>query len=76
MMLSCKDIAHLASEINDKSLPWWRRLSAKLHLAMCKTCKRFVDQVKTVSDTCNKIPRESAPSDMRDQLTNEFRKNR
>ena len=46
-MLRCKDVADKASAYIDNELPLSTRFSIKLHLFMCKKCKRYVDQLKT-----------------------------
>ncbi|HOY23357.1 MAG TPA: zf-HC2 domain-containing protein [Cellvibrio sp.] len=49
-MLSCKNVAHLASDYLDKNmsgtLPW----KVRLHLAACSCCRRFVKHLKITKD--------------------------
>jgi hypothetical protein len=49
-MLSCKNVAHLASDYLDKNmsgtLPW----KVRLHLVACKCCRRFVKHLRITKE--------------------------
>ncbi len=45
-MLSCRDVHDLASAHIDRELPWRRRMAVRLHLAMCKHCRRLMRQLR------------------------------
>lgn len=45
-MLSCKDVADRASALIDGELSTWDALQIRLHLAMCKGCGRFIEQMR------------------------------
>jgi len=45
-MLSCKDVAERASALIDGELSTWDALQIRLHLAMCKGCGRFIEQMR------------------------------
>ena len=45
-MLKCKDIAHRTSHFIDPDLPWYKKTSWFLHLALCNNCRRFVRQFR------------------------------
>ena len=47
-MLSCKEVSRLVSESLDRPLPWSRRVSVALHLAMCGLCRRFRGSLLTL----------------------------
>lgn len=44
-MLSCKAVADRASALIDGDLSAWDALQMRLHLAMCKGCGRFIEQM-------------------------------
>lgn len=46
-MLSCKDVTERATAIVDGDLGVWKTLQVRLHLAMCKGCSAFIDQMRT-----------------------------
>lgn len=45
MMLSCKAASRLVSQSLDRPLTWQERLALRFHLAICKNCKRFSQQL-------------------------------
>ncbi len=47
-MLSCKKAIELMSEGMDHKLPFWRRLSLRLHVAMCHHCPRYARQIRSL----------------------------
>ncbi len=51
-MLSCKEVARLASESQDRSLTLGERLSMRLHLFRCDMCSRYVNQLKFLKQAC------------------------
>ena len=52
-MLSCKDVAQLASESLDRSLSLREWLSLRLHILRCDMCSRYVDQLKFLRRVCS-----------------------
>ncbi len=54
-MLSCKEVAQLASESLDRSLTLQERLSMRLHLLVCKLCSRYVRQLKFLKQACAQV---------------------
>jgi len=47
-MLSCKQASQLISQSLDHPLTLRERFALKLHLLICKFCKRFSQQVQTL----------------------------
>ncbi|MCK5714235.1 MAG: hypothetical protein KAI25_16050 [Hyphomicrobiaceae bacterium] len=45
MMLMCKDVHLLVSSGEVAELGWMRRIELKLHLLMCRHCRRYVEQM-------------------------------
>ena len=48
-MLSCKDVTKLVSESLDRDLSLWRRIGLRLHLAMCKGCSAYRNQIESLN---------------------------
>ena len=40
-MINCQEAARLISRGMDERLPWWQRISLRLHLALCDACTNF-----------------------------------
>ena len=47
-MLSCKEVAKLASEGLDRRLPIRQRLSLWMHLRMCQGCERYAKSLRAL----------------------------
>lgn len=45
VMPSCRDISELISAGMDRRLPWRKRLSIRLHVSLCKFCRRYEKQL-------------------------------
>ena len=44
-MIRCKEVARLLSTDQLASQPVWRRAGVRLHLMMCRHCRRFARQL-------------------------------
>ena len=45
-MITCKETTELASRAMDEHLPLSERMALRLHLAVCKNCARFAQQLQ------------------------------
>ncbi len=45
-MPTCKETTELASRAMDEQLPLADRMAMRLHLAMCRNCSRFTQQLQ------------------------------
>jgi predicted anti-sigma-YlaC factor YlaD len=45
-MLRCRDVADLASDYVNGDLNWSRRFAVRLHLTICRFCRRYVRQMR------------------------------
>ncbi len=52
---TCKDVNPLISEALDHSLSFGNQVRLKIHLAICKVCRRYQEQIKLVRDLCRKF---------------------
>jgi predicted anti-sigma-YlaC factor YlaD len=49
-MFRCSEVAERASRLIDGDLGSWPRLNIKLHLAICRGCRAFVEQMRITDD--------------------------
>ncbi len=49
-MLNCRETSRLVSETLDHDLPLRDRISMRLHLMMCKFCRRYFSQIRFMRD--------------------------
>lgn len=45
-MLRCREVAERVDRLIDDDLGCWERLNMKLHLAMCRGCRVFIQQMR------------------------------
>lgn len=45
-MLNCKKASQLASRALDEKLPFWKNITLKLHVLLCRNCKNFAHQLE------------------------------
>ncbi len=66
-MLSCKEVTKLVSDNLDRPLPLWRRLSLRLHIAMCNGCSAYRRQIESLNKlVSNRYQNDQAEGDSKD----------
>ena len=72
MMMTCKEVTQLVASDEFKEAWWGRRMGLRLHLLMCRDCRRYAEQMRALgaharnlwgaqaedSDTLQRIERE------------------
>lgn len=54
-MLTCREVTQLLSEAQDRELSLGERLRLRLHLAMCRGCANFRQQMAFLRDACRQF---------------------
>jgi predicted anti-sigma-YlaC factor YlaD len=54
-MIRCRDVATLLSTDQLRAEPLRRRLAVRMHLAMCRHCRRFVRQIALLKDGAGRV---------------------
>ncbi len=67
-MLSCAQITELVATYLDKQMPLRQRMSFRMHIAMCRHCRRYLKQVRTTIQLTGALPTEPMPDAVRDDL--------
>ena len=62
-MVTCKQVSDSASDVLDGPTTFSQRLSLRLHLLMCKHCRRYVRQIQLVSGVARALARPPEPSE-------------
>jgi hypothetical protein len=73
---TCKDAACLISQQDDRKLTRAQRLGLRLHLILCRACRRYLASVKFLKDAMRRCgesedlssPPEALPSAARDRI--------
>jgi len=55
-MLNCQEVSTRASALIDGELGPWPALRMRLHLVMCKGCRRFIGQMRTTRELTEGLP--------------------
>jgi len=71
-MLSCKELTELLTDYLEGRLPLGDRMRFRLHLAMCRRCRTYREQMRTTIGTLGQLPAEEIPPDVRDELLRRF----
>lgn len=61
MMMSCQKVCDSASDIVDGELTAWQRSQVRVHLMMCKYCRRYINQFRAMTGA---IQRTSEPAEV------------
>ncbi len=51
-MRSCKDTARILSDSRDEPLPFMTRMGLRMHLMMCRFCRRYDHQLDVIEAVC------------------------
>ena len=54
-MLKCKEVSRTIASDELAAADWRRRLSFKLHLLMCRHCRRYAHQIQSIGDAAKQI---------------------
>ncbi len=80
---SCKTAARLQSEALDRKLPLRQRFGLRVHLLLCKWCRRYGKQVAFLRNAAHEHPDEmtgpvpqTLSAEARDRIKQKFRANR
>jgi len=65
-MLTCKEATRLISESLDRDLPFRRRLGLRIHLVLCRLCRRYARQLFFLQTLLRNYGRTAAEEDSRE----------
>ena len=71
-MLTCKQIAELATAYAEGQLGRLDRVRFQLHLGLCAGCRAYVRQVKATARALGKLPAPELPRELEVELLRRF----
>jgi Putative zinc-finger len=71
--LTCEELAELVTDYLEGTLPRWARVRFRLHIAGCRDCTRYVEQMRTTIAVTGRIRAEDIAPEVRDELLAVFR---
>ena len=57
-MLTCKDVAKAIGQDEWLTASWRRRLALRVHLLMCRHCRRYATQIRAIGTAARRLFRE------------------
>jgi len=73
-MLRCRDVTELTTEFLERRLPPARRMAFRLHVAMCRHCRAYLAQIRTVIRSLRSLPASVVAPEVHERLMTGFRK--
>jgi anti-sigma factor RsiW len=71
-MLTCKQIAELATEYAEGRLGLADRLRFQLHIGLCANCRTWVRQLKATARALGRLPAPEVPPELEAELLRRF----
>jgi anti-sigma factor RsiW len=71
--LTCQEIVELITDYLEAALPDLERVRIEEHLSSCTGCRNYLAQMRQTIHTLGKLPEESIPDSVRDELLTLFR---
>lgn len=72
-MLTCKQLTELVTEYLEGRMSLADRMRFQLHIGMCRHCRAYLRQMRQTIRTLGKLPDESVPPEVLDDLLCRFR---
>lgn len=73
-MMTCKELTELVTEYLEGEMRFMERLSFRMHIAMCRSCRTYVRQLKQTVEVLGGLPDDfEIPDEVRDELLEVFR---
>jgi hypothetical protein len=54
-MLTCKEVSRSIASDEPTATDWRQRLSIKIHLLMCRHCRRYALQIRAIGDAARQV---------------------
>ena len=71
--ITCHELVELVTEYLEEAMATSERARLELHLARCRPCRHYLDQMRKTIDVVGEIPEESVTPEAREDLLEVFR---
>ncbi len=71
-MLTCKEITELVTDYAEGNLSFMDRIRFRMHIGMCRNCRRYLRQVKATAAALGMLPPPELPPDLEQELLQRF----
>jgi len=72
-MLTCKEMTELCTDYLERRLSTVDRLRFRFHLALCKNCRTYLNQMQATVDAMDTMPPLTLPPDIEKEMLEHFR---
>lgn len=72
-MLTCRQLTEVITDYLEGRMSFMDRLRFRAHIGMCRHCRAYLEQMKHSIAALGRLPPETIPPDVRDQLLARFR---
>ena len=59
-MLRCNEVTRLCASEDIRGAPWRTRIAVRLHLVMCRNCRRYVRELASIGAAARALLRDDA----------------
>jgi hypothetical protein len=73
-LLTCREVTERTNEFVDGELGFWAALEVRFHLLVCKYCRGFVSQMRTVVNLVHERGETAPSAETEEQLLAALRK--
>ncbi len=75
-MLTCKEVSTAVASEDLARRSWSERLAVRLHLLMCRRCRRYVAQLAAIGNAVRRLYRdEPQPKSLEESILDSLKKN-
>jgi predicted anti-sigma-YlaC factor YlaD len=71
--ITCHELVELVTDYLEEAMAPAERARLELHLACCRPCRHYLDQMRKTIDVVGEIPEESVTPEAREDLLEVFR---
>lgn len=72
-MLTCQELTELVTEYAEGRMSLGRRMEFWMHLAMCRHCRAYVEQLRATVRAVGALPAEPVPPEVKRELLERLR---
>lgn len=63
-MLSCKELVAYSDELSDSGLNLSQKLGMRMHLMLCRYCRRYLRQSRLLRRSLRRLARQASPGEV------------
>jgi anti-sigma factor RsiW len=71
--ITCQELAELVTDYLEGALPYTQRARFRLHIAGCRNCRTYVEQMRATIAITGRIRADDIPVEVRGELLAAFR---